>query len=78
MHHWMSGLIIAPVGLFLGITFLYTVGVALFIDELTYLILGGKNYKDYFSKESLLGTFVFVVLVFLLREYVVIPLELFI
>lgn len=69
IHHYMYGLI----GILMGIVFhsvlIYAIGFGLFVDELTYLLIGGKNHKDNYSKVSLLGTLFFVIIVFVFREY---------
>jgi hypothetical protein len=71
-HHWMYGVL----GVFLGIIFrslfLYSIGLGLFIDELTYILIGGKNHNDNYSKMSLFGTILFILIVFLLKEYFII------
>ena len=62
--HYMYGL----VGIFTGLAFhsilIYAIGLGLFIDELTYLLMRGKNHKDNYSTISLLGTLFFVIIVF--------------
>lgn len=72
-HHYMYGL----VGIFAGLVFhsviLYAIGLGLFLDELTYLFIRGKNHKDNYSKISLLGTLFFVIIVFIFRNYFIIP-----
>ena len=74
-HHYMYGL----TGIFAGLTFhsvmIYAIGLGLFIDELTYLLIRGKNHKDNYSKISLLGTLFFVIMVFIFRNYFTLPFE---
>ena len=69
LHHYMYGLVLAPVGLFLANVPLFAVGLGLFVDEATYLVMGGSTHADNYSWISLTGTFVLVVVVFLLRKY---------
>ncbi|OGN25406.1 MAG: hypothetical protein A2925_00015 [Candidatus Yanofskybacteria bacterium RIFCSPLOWO2_01_FULL_44_22] len=68
-HHYMYGL----VGIFAGLSFhsimIYAIGLGLFVDELTYLLIRGKNHKDNYSKISLLGTLFFAIIVFIFRKY---------
>lgn len=70
-HHWMYGIL----GLFIGfITHylpLYAIGLGLFVDELTYLLIGGKNHEDNYSAISLIGTIIFVVLAFFSRNFLI-------
>jgi len=72
LHHWMYGLALISVGI--GFSFLpvYAIGLGLFVDELTYLFMDGKTHKDYDSKISLLGTVLLIVLVFMLKNYLVV------
>ena len=61
------------ISIFAGLTFhsvmIYAIGLGLFIDELTYLLIQGKNHKDNYSKTSLLGTLFFIIIVFVFRKY---------
>jgi len=61
------------VGIFAGLSFhsimIYAIGLGLFVDELTYLLIRGKNHKDNYSKISLLGTLFFAIIVFIFRKY---------
>ena len=72
-HHYMYGLI----GIFVGLAFhsvmIYAIGLALFVDELTYLLIRGKNHNDNYSRISLLGTLFFVIIVFIFRNYFILP-----
>ena len=74
IHHYMYGIIAIPISLIFSSIPLYAVGMGLFIDELTYLLIGGKTHQDNYSKKSLLGTMIFILAVFLLKEYLIIPL----
>jgi len=73
IHHYMYGV----AGLLIGIMFhsilIYAIGLGLFVDELTYLLIQGKNHKDNYSKISLLGTLFFVAIVFIFRNYFILP-----
>ena len=65
------------IGIFAGLVFhsvvLYAIGLGLFFDELTYILIRGKNHKDNYSKISLLGTLFLVVIVFIFRNYFILP-----
>jgi ABC-type multidrug transport system fused ATPase/permease subunit len=69
LHHYMYGI----VGIILGVAFniltVFAVGLGLFIDELTFLLIRGRTHEDNYSKASLLGTLFFVILVFFTQEY---------
>ncbi|MBI2102762.1 hypothetical protein HYT55_02905 [Candidatus Woesearchaeota archaeon] len=71
IHHWTYGALMVPVGIFLGNIPLLAVGSGLFIDELTYLMMGGETHADNYSFISLIGTVFFVGVVFLLRKQIV-------
>lgn len=73
LHHWMYGAVGIPIALLLSSLPLYAISVGLFIDELTYILIGGKTHENNYSKVSLLGTSFLVILVFVLREYLVSP-----
>lgn len=66
-HHWMYGLLLAPAGALLGSVALYAVGIGLFVDELGYVLIGGKTHEDNYSKASLFLLGIFIVAVFLLK-----------
>src|SRR3989344_7468581 len=66
-HHWMYGLIGVPIALISHSLIIYAVSWGLFVDELTYIIIQGKDHKDNYSKVSLVGTLVFIVIVFFLK-----------
>ncbi len=68
-HHYMYGLVCILVGLFFHSIMIYAIGLGLFVDELTYLLMRGKNHKDNYSKISLLGTLFFVIIVFIFEKY---------
>src|SRR3989344_4495518 len=70
-HHYMYGLAGILVGLVFHSILIYAIGLGLFVDELTYLIMRGKDHKDNYSKISLFGTLFFVIIVFLFRDLIV-------
>ncbi len=72
-HHYIFGVAGILVGLLIHSVIIYSIGFGLFIDELTYLIIGGKTHRDNYSKISLFGTLFFVILVFLFRDFIVMP-----
>ncbi|MDB5266219.1 MAG: hypothetical protein JWN89_34 [Parcubacteria group bacterium] len=68
-HHYMYGVGLVLLGLLIGSVVTYAVGLGLFVDELTYLLINGKNHEDNYSKKSLIGTLIFIGVVFFLREF---------
>lgn len=69
VHHYMYGILGILIGLLFQSLIVYAVGFGLFVDELTFLLMGGKTHEDNYSRISLFGTLFFVVLVFILRGY---------
>lgn len=72
-HHWMYGIISIFFGLIFHFLLIYGIGLGLFVDELTYLLIRGKNHKDNYSLKSLIGTLIFIILVFVFKNYLVLP-----
>ena len=73
IHHWMLGAVLIPLGLLNESLFMYAVGIGLFIDELTFLLLRGSSHTDNYSKVSVIGTLIFLTLVFLARDFFASP-----
>ncbi len=73
IHHYMYGIIGILIGLLAHSILIYAIGIGLFIDELTYLIIKRKDHKDNYSKASLFGTLIFVIVVYFLRDYLISP-----
>lgn len=67
VHHYMFGLVLVLIGYVLANITIYAIGLALFIDEFTYILINGETHKDNYSMISIIGTVIFVILVFLLR-----------
>jgi hypothetical protein len=74
-HHYMYGLIAISVGLGLESLPIFAVGMGLFVDELTFVITGGRTHHDNYSAVSLWGTAVFTGAVFVLRKLLSRPFE---
>lgn len=73
IHHYMYGILGVILGLVFNSIIVYAIGLGLFIDELTYILMRGKTHEDNYSKISLIGTICFIVIVFILREYLTTP-----
>ena len=73
IHHYMYGILGIIIGLLINSIVLYAIGLGLFVDELTFILKRGKTHKDNYSKISIIGTLMFIIIVFLLRSYLVLP-----
>ena len=73
LHHYVYGIIGMSLGVFFDSIIVYAVGLGLFVDELTYIMIRGKGHEDNYSKISVVGTFVFVCLAFPFRDYLISP-----
>jgi len=71
VHHYIYGIVGIIISFFVSSVPLYAISLGLFIDELTYILIGGRTHQDNYSKTSLIGTVCFIVLVFFLRKYLV-------
>jgi hypothetical protein len=67
----MYGLLLIIISILLENILLFAIGMGLFIDELTYLIIRGKSHEDNYSKISLLGTLIFIILIFLFKNFLI-------
>lgn len=70
MHHWMYGVILIILSFIFSSITLYAVGLGLFVDELSYILIGGKTHRDNYSTKSLLGTVIFILAIYLLRNQI--------
>lgn len=70
MHHYMYGIVLILIGFLTHSIIVYAIGLGLFIDELSYLIISGKTHEDNYSRKSLLGTVFLIILVFIFRNYI--------
>jgi len=64
----MYGIILIVLGILITNTVIYSIGLGLFIDELGYIIIGGKTHEDNYSSRSLLFLISFIILIYLLRD----------
>jgi hypothetical protein len=72
-HHYMYGLIGIGVGLAARSLLVYAIGWAMFVDELTFVLIRGKNHADNYSLRSLAGTALLVIAVALSRRWLLMP-----
>ena len=64
----MYGLALIPMGIVLSNITVYALGWGLFVDELGYLLIGGKTHQDNYSRASLFLVVIFIILTFIFRE----------
>lgn len=67
----MFGLLAIFISLVIHSVVLFFIGLGLFVDELTYVLIQGKNHDDNYSKVSIIGTIFFVVVVYFLKDYLI-------
>jgi hypothetical protein len=70
IHHWMYGVILIILSFIVSSIALYAVGLGLFVDEFSYILIGGKTHKDNYSIKSLFGTLLFVILVYIFQTQI--------
>lgn len=70
LHHYIYGILILLISLIVNNLTLFSIGLGLFIDELTFLLIKGRNHKDNYSSISLIGTLLFIILIFISKEYI--------
>lgn len=70
IHHWMYGITLIILSFIFSNITMYAVGLGLFVDELSYILIGGKTHKDNYSTKSLLGTVIFILAIYLLRNQI--------
>jgi len=75
IHHYVYGLFGIAVGIIGGMPIVYAVGVGLFVDELALILMRGDTHEENYSTPALVGTALFVCLVFLLRDYLILPFQ---
>lgn len=70
MHHWMYGVALIILSLIYSNIAFFAIGLGLFVDELSYIIIGGKSHKDNYSTKSIVGTLLFVILVYIFQDQI--------
>ncbi|TSC66043.1 MAG: hypothetical protein G01um101477_249 [Candidatus Doudnabacteria bacterium Gr01-1014_77] len=68
VHHYMWGIVGASIAIVLHVMPLFAISLALIIDELTFVCIGGSTHEDNYSTISLIGTIALSALVFVLRR----------
>lgn len=71
-HHWMFGLLFTIILLALSPIYkniyLLAISTGLFLDEIGFILIRGKNHKDNYSPKSFMILIFFLLILFLLRE----------
>ncbi|TAK95610.1 hypothetical protein EPO05_03785 [Patescibacteria group bacterium] len=77
IHHFWTGLLLVTLALLwlnnypkLRIA-LFSIGLGLIADELSYIIFTGKTVAEYWSSSSILGAITTAAIIFLLRKKIV-------
>lgn len=74
-HHWMYGLLFTII--LFGISDFYTniyflsIGTGIFLDEIGFILIKGKNHDDNYSPKSFIILIFFILLLFIFRENIV-------
>ena len=74
-HHWMFGLLFTV--LLFSISNYYTniyllaISTGVFLDEIGFIIMRGKNHDDNYSPKSFMILLIFILLLFIFRENIV-------
>lgn len=74
-HHWMFGLAFTII--FFGISrfyvniYLLSISMGVFLDEIGFIIIRGKNHQDNYSPKSFMILIFFILLLFIFRENIV-------
>lgn len=74
-HHWMYGLLFTII--LICISKIYTniymlaVSMGIFLDEIGFIVIRGKNHEDNYSPKSFMILMFFILLLFIFRENIV-------
>ena len=75
IHHFIYGIFILIIGVLASNLFLYAVGFGLFVDELPLVFTQKWNWNGYNSALCPVGEVGIIILAFLLRNYILLPLK---
>lgn len=75
LHHWMYGasltaLLILVRGIFQNI-YLLAIFMGIFLDEVGFIVIRGKDHEDNYSPKSFMWIMFFMILVFILKKPIV-------
>ena len=74
-HHWMYGLlftiILFCISSYYTNIFLLSISMGIFLDEIGFIIIRGKNHEDNYSPKSFIILMFFILILFIFRENIV-------
>lgn len=68
IHHYLYGIIITIFAVLFNSQILLGIGLALFIDELPVILMGGQTHEENYSPLANIGVIVFGILVIILNQ----------
>lgn len=71
-HHWMFGLIFTIIffcisGIYTNL-YLLSISMGIFLDEIGFIVIKGKNHEDNYSPKSFMILMFFILLLFIFRK----------
>ena len=74
-HHWMYGalftIILFSISIFYQNLYLLAISIALFLDEIGFILIKGKTHEDNYSLKSFIILLIFIILLFIFRQVIV-------
>ena len=74
-HHWMYGLfftiILFCISSFYTNIYLLSISMGIFLDEIGFIIIKGKNHEDNYGPKSFMILIIFILVLFVFRENIV-------
>ena len=74
-HHWMYGalftIILFSISIFYQNLYLLAISIALFLDEIGFILIKGKTHEDNYSPKSFIILLIFIILLFIFRQVIV-------
>lgn len=71
-HHWMYGLLFTIIFLMISRVYaniyLLAISIGIFLDEIGFILIRGKNHEDNYSPKSFMIILIFIILLFILKE----------
>lgn len=74
-HHWMYGLlftiILICISKFYTNIYLLAISMGIFLDEIGFILIRGKNHEDNYSPKSFMIIILFIILLFIFRGVII-------
>lgn len=74
-HHWMYGLlftvILICISKFYTNIYLLAISMGIFLDEIGFILIRGKNHEDNYSPKSFMIIIFFIILLFIFRGVII-------